>query len=279
MNTKREGRLNESFDVKNKDICDKISRKYRHKTNRAHIRVRTTTRSPECFSNSNSNTQPDSQETDDTDTKTENAKLSKKRYGKENYDKEIRNLIIGNLREMNNFNKTVTRSSKNNESKSLSPKSIPGSRKSRLHTTFFGDKKKNDMQPNAGTRQDTNNETKNPFRISKTGFQQINNEIEDDASREENFNPKKHEFIQAYGMDAEREKNYRTQTGFGMDTVSKLRETGSKFHADRNNPKNYDLKNPIENNRIVDRVQQRGEEMLEKYSNRKITELTESKFY
>lgn len=279
-------RLNDSFDLKNKDICDRINRKYKHKSTKAQNRMRANTRSPECFSSSTTNTQPDAQGNEDAETFIERRAVApKKPYGKENFDKEIRNLIVGNLREMN-FNKTANRSNKNNESKSLSPK-IPGTRQSRFQMTFQVDPKENAKEsfkqnPQlSATRKtfnkDSKNETSNPFRISTNNFANKANQEEAEYEREDNAHTKKQGFIQAYGMDNERDKNFKTQMSFGIDPGTKMRGTGTKFFPDKTGFKNFEIKNPIEQNRVADRVQQRGEEMLEKYSNRKAVEPTESK--
>ena len=267
------------------EIREKINKKYKHKVLKSKNKYIRAFRSPEPFA----------QEFNDFSKAIDDGSVKSNRTNKDAEDYEEMN---SNPYKQKHTGNNFTRQAfivKEMESRSLSPSERNDFERGR--ETFKGsfyDEKRN-TKGNFGAQQNVSrqgfyqgpNDNHNQFRTSKTMFRKtINEDHSRDTSLEERKNRMtirskfdmndeittkmrtsgmKASFVSAYGVDSERDKIQKSQYMHGSETT-KMRDTGTRFHMGISGLQ----KNPFENNRIAERIKQHEQEMLDKYSNKRL---------
>ena len=281
------------------EITEKINKKYKHRIQTVRPKMNKMYRSPEPFTN---------QEFIDP-----NEEIAEPLKSDRNPERPERPATRGRGQHQNpnvkSYSVSHAESGRNPDSRSVSPNDGRGrnypNKTDVMQVSFYNGnrsgKPTTNEQMNA-SRQNWNSkgESANQFRISKIGFKktvydgQFRENTGEDHNAKSNANhiserayvreegnktrasEAKQGFINAYGVDPERERRQKEQALAAES--SRMRDTGTRFHPGKTGFQGYSQKNPLENNnRIAERIRQHEQEMLSKYSSKRYTNQNDRK--
>ena len=265
------------------EIRDKINKKYKRKAPSMKPKKSRVYRSPEPFANEQPDFCKDSEDS-----------FGRQKSGRFYSDEILENGSESNLKEIQ-YNQNYGILTKDKVSKSISPREGRGrieteKREQGFQGSFYDGNKSSQgnlkLQYNGSRQNFHKNENNNQFRTSNTSFKKTMYEERSressvdeygyrrDDMKERTFAKQdmvvkmrtsgmKQSFVNAY----EREKPQKTQMSGASS--NKMRDTGTRFHLDKIGLHSFNQKNPLENNRIAERIKQHEQAMLNKYASNK----------